>query len=169
MRGQRHPADDPVSSSQQLRCGVVYTDTTHGAQGTRWQQPPTAAGSFWDSRNARKYHIGTFDHMRHWPSLPLGRVRRVSRPYTGLPDHAYALVARGEIKRNHPRGYTKRNSQTHSSPWDFLQVIPRMVCNPAGASRPTLPICNQSTYIHTYDPISVAVGGEKNIQHSTED
>ena len=72
MRGQRHHADDPVSSSQQLRCGVVYTDTTHGAQGTRQQQPPTAAGSFWDSRNARKYLIGTLDHMRHWPSLPLG-------------------------------------------------------------------------------------------------
>ena len=91
VRGQRHHADDPVSSSQQLRCGVVYTDTTHGAQGTRQQQPPTAAGSFWDSRNARKYLIGTLDHMRHWPSLPLGWVGRVSRPYTGLPDHALRL------------------------------------------------------------------------------
>ena len=108
----------------------------------------TAAGSFWDSRKTRKYLIGTLDHMRHWPSLPLGWVGRVSRPYTGLPDHAYALVARGEIKRNHPRGYTRRNSQ-RSATWDFFQVIPRMVCNPAGASRPPLPICNQSTYIRS--------------------
>ena len=34
---------------------------------------------------------GTLDHMRRWPSLPLGWVGRVSRPYTGLPDHALRL------------------------------------------------------------------------------
>ena len=160
MRGQRHHADDPVSSSQQLRCGVVYTDTTHGAQGTRRQQPPTAAGSFWDSRNARKYLIGTFDHMRHWPSLPLGWVGRVSRPYTGLPDHAYALIARGGDQKKSPSRLHEKELPKERATWDFFQVIPRMVCNPAGASRPTLPKCDQSKY---NDPISVAVGGEKSI------
>ena len=91
-------------------------------------------------RNVRPYEALAI------PPVGVGRTRVTALHRAARP--CIALVARGEIKRNHPRGYTRRNSQ-RSATWDFFQVIPRMVCNPAGASRPTLPICNQSTYIRS--------------------
>ena len=95
-RGSRHPA-----ATAPDRCGIFLG----------FKERPKIP-----YRNARPYEALAI------PPVGVGRTRVTALHRAARP--CIALVARGEIKRNHPRGYTRRNSRKNT--WDFFQVIPRI-------------------------------------------
>ena len=103
-------------------------------------------------RNARPYEALAI------PPVGVGRTRVTALHRAARP--CIALVARGEIKRNHPRGYTRRNSQRSAPPGTSIKLyLAWSAIPPEPRAQPSPYATNQ----HTYDPISAAVGGEKSI------